>query len=52
MKYLPIIQNKINAKYVEKYTRYEDTGIFTSIEEIINVVKKEERYDPYYIYKK
>ena len=47
LKYLPIIQNKINKKYVEKYTRYEDTGIFTSIEEIINVVKKEERYDPY-----
>ena len=47
MKYLPIIQNKINKKYVEEYTRYEDTGIFTSIEEIINVVKKEERYDPY-----
>ena len=47
MKYLPIIQNKINKKYVEEYTRYEDTGIFTSIEEIINVLKKEERYDPY-----
>jgi hypothetical protein len=47
MKYLPIIQNKINKKYVKKYSRYEDTGIFTSIEEIINVVKKEERYDPY-----
>ena len=50
MKYLPIIQNKINKKYVEEYTRYEDTGIFTSIEEIINVVKKEERYDPYSYY--
>ena len=47
MKYLPIIQNKINKKYVKKYSPYEDTGIFTSIEEIINVVKKEERYDPY-----
>ena len=47
MKYLPFIQNKIKKIYVEKYTRYEDTGIFTSIEEIINVVKKEERYDPY-----
>ena len=47
MKYLQIIQNKINKKYVEKYTRREDTGIFTRIEEIINVVKKEERYDPY-----
>jgi len=47
MKYLPIIQNKINKKNVEKYTRYKDTGIFTSIEEIISVIKKEERYDPY-----
>ena len=32
---------------MEKYTLYKDTGIFTSIEEIINVVKKEERYEPY-----
>ena len=47
MKYLPFIQNKIKKIYVEKYARYDDTGIFTSIEEIINVVKKEERYDPY-----
>jgi hypothetical protein len=46
MKYLPIIQNKINKKYVKKYTRYEDTGVFTNIEQIIKVVKKEERYDP------
>jgi len=46
MKYLPIIQNKIKKTYVEKYARYKDTGIFTSIEEIINVIKKEERYDP------
>ena len=37
-KYLPIIQNKINS-------RCEDTGIFTNIEQIIKVVKKEERYD-------
>jgi len=46
MKYLPIIQNKINKKYVNKYTRYEDTGVFTQIEQIIKIVKKEERYDP------
>lgn len=46
MKYLPIIQNKINKKYVKKYTRYEDTGGFTNIEQIIKVVKKEERYEP------
>jgi hypothetical protein len=45
-KYLPIIQNKINKKYVNKYPRYKDTGVFTNIEEIIKVVKKEERYDP------
>jgi hypothetical protein len=25
MKYLPIIQNKINTKCVKKYTHYEDT---------------------------
>ncbi len=37
-KYLPMIQNKINS-------RCEDTGIFTNIEQIIKVVKKEERYD-------
>jgi hypothetical protein len=47
MKYLPIIQNKINKKYVKKYARYEDTGVFTNIEQIIKVVKKEERYDPF-----
>ena len=43
-KYLPIIQNKINNRKVEKYPRYEDTGIFTNIEQIIKIVKKEERY--------
>ena len=45
MKYLPIIQNKMNNNYIEKYPRYKDTGIFTSIEQIIKIVKKEERYD-------
>ena len=45
MKYLPMIQNKINKKVVKKNSRYEDTGIFTNIEQIIKVVKKEERYD-------
>ena len=44
MKYLPIIQNKINNKYLEKYPRHTDTGTFTSIEQIIKVIKKEERY--------
>jgi hypothetical protein len=47
MKYLPIIENKINKKYVKKCTRYEDTGVFTNIEQIIKVVKKEERYEPF-----
>jgi hypothetical protein len=47
MKYLPIIQKKIKTKCVEKYARYKDTGIFTRIEEIIHVIKKEERYDPF-----
>jgi hypothetical protein len=44
-KYLPMIQNKINKKVVKINSRYEDTGIFTNIEQIIKVVKKEERYD-------
>ena len=43
MKYLPFIQNKINNKYLEKNIQYKDTGIFTRIEEIVKVVKKEER---------
>ena len=47
MKYLPIIKSKINKKNVKEFNRHEDTGIFTSLEQIINVVKKEERYDPY-----
>ena len=38
MKYLPMIQNKINKKYVEKYPRHTDTGTFTSIEQIIKVI--------------
>ena len=44
MKYLPIILNKINKKYVEKYPRHTDTGNLTSIEQITKVIKKEERY--------
>ena len=47
MKYLPIIQDKINNKYVNNYPRHTDTGIFTSIEQVIKVTKKEERYDLY-----
>jgi len=45
MKYLPIIKNKINKKYVNNYSRYEDTGILTNMEQIIKITKKEERYD-------
>lgn len=32
---------------MEKDTCYEDTGVFTNIEQIIQVIKKEERYDPF-----
>lgn len=46
-KYLPIIQDKINKKDVEKRERYVDTGRLTSIDDIITVTKKEERYDPF-----
>ena len=52
IKYLPIIQDKIHKKYLEKYhRRYKDTGTFTSIEQVIKITKKEERYDPYDSYK-
>jgi hypothetical protein len=45
-KYLPIIQNKINKTNVEKYPRYyDDTGVFTNIQQIIKVVKKERRQE-------
>jgi len=47
IKYLPIIQDKINKKYLEKSNRYKDSGTFTSIEQVIKITKKEERYDPY-----
>lgn len=47
IKYLPIIQDKINKKNVENHSRYQDTGTFTSIDQVIKIIKKEERYDPY-----
>jgi hypothetical protein len=49
MKYLPLIQNKINNTYLEKHIHchHKDTGMFTRIEEILQIVKKEERYDPF-----
>jgi hypothetical protein len=46
MKYLPNIQDKINNKNGNKYSRYKDTGTFASIEQVIKVIKKEERYEP------
>ena len=45
MKYLPNILTKRNNKNTSKYARYKDTGMFTSIEQIIQVVKKEDRYE-------
>jgi hypothetical protein len=45
IKYFPIIQKKIKEKYVEKNQRYKDTGTFTSIEEVLQITKKEDRYE-------
>jgi hypothetical protein len=45
-----MIQNIINQKYVNEYPRYLDTGVFTDIEQIIKITKKEDRYDPYFDY--
>jgi hypothetical protein len=47
MKYLPKIQKIINKKYVNKDPLLNDTGSFTSIEQVIKITKKEYRYDPY-----
>lgn len=46
-KYLPIIQDKLNKKYVEKPAIYKDTGTFTDISQIIKITRKEKRYDPW-----
>lgn len=44
-KYLPMIQNKINKKYVDdEEPYYQDSGTFTKIEEVIKITKKEIRY--------
>ena len=45
VKYLPIIQNKINKHCVEKYPLYKDTGILTDISQVIKITKKEKRVD-------
>jgi hypothetical protein len=47
MKYLSIIQDKMNKKNVKKYHRYKDTADFTSIEQVIKITKKEDRYKVY-----
>lgn len=44
-KYLSIIHDKINKKYDKKYSRYKDTATFTSIEQVIKITKKEDRYE-------
>jgi hypothetical protein len=44
-KYLPIIQDIINKNYVNKHPRYESTGTITSIEQVIKITKKEDRYE-------
>jgi len=31
---------------VNKYPKHKDTGAFTSVEQVIKVIKKEERYEP------
>lgn len=46
-KYLHVIQDKINKKQVDKSYCYKDTGILTSLEQVIKITKKEERDDPY-----
>jgi hypothetical protein len=46
MKYLPVIQSKMNNKNENEYSRYIDTGTFTSMEQVIKITKKESRYDP------
>ena len=47
MKYLPMIQDKINHTYVKNsyHPIYKDTGTFTHISEVIKITKKEKRYE-------
>jgi len=44
-KYLPIIQDKINGNYVEKYCVHKDDGNFSNISEITKITKCEIRYE-------
>ncbi len=46
-KYLQFIQNKIDKKQVDKSYRFKDTGVLTSLEQVIKITKKEERDDPH-----
>jgi hypothetical protein len=46
IKYSPVIKDKINNKYSNKYPKHKDTGVFTSLEQVIKVIKKEERREP------
>jgi len=45
MKYLSIIEDKTNKKNVEKCHRYTDTGTFSSIEQVIKITKREDRFE-------
>jgi hypothetical protein len=48
-KYLDIIQTKIKQINRVKYSRIKEIGgTLTSIEQVIKITKKEDRYDPYY----
>jgi hypothetical protein len=44
-KYLPLIQEKINDKDTDNTCIFEDTGVFTNISEVVNITKKEIRYE-------
>lgn len=45
-KYLKAIQAKMDPGRKQKYCHYTDTGKFTSLDQVINVTKKERRYEP------
>lgn len=44
-KYLHLIEDRINNKYIQENFSLKDTGNFTKIEEIIRITKKEYRYE-------
>jgi hypothetical protein len=45
MKYLSIIEDKMNKKNEKKCHRYTDTGSFSSIEQVIKITKREDRFE-------